>query len=206
MITKELIERNSVLYSEKFGLNLKKDPFPWFLLSVLFGARISESIALKTFYLFKRENIISPEEIIKAGFDGLVSILDSGGYTRYDFRTAAKLEEMSRNIVECGGLNQIHEDSENMEGLVAKLKSLAKGIGDVTVGIFMREMIEIWKKARPYPSPMVMKASDYLGIDPVGISEGLGVSYASVESFLVKVARECIRKKKEKNEFCESLK
>lgn len=204
MITKELIEKNSVEYSKKFSFELDKDPFPWFLLSVLFGARISESIALRTFYMFRMDGILSPESIIDAGFDGLVSLLDSGGYTRYDFRTAAKLEEMSKSIIKAGGLKKIHDDSENMADLVGRLKGLAKGIGDVTVGIFMREMVGVWEKAEPYPSKLALQATEYLKLDPYGSHLKLGVKYSRFESFLVKVAKECIRRKSN-SEFCTML-
>lgn len=205
MINRELILANSVLYSERFGFDLKRDPFPWFLLSVLFGARIAESIALRTFYLFKSEGLVSPESIIDAGFDRLVSLLDSGGYARYDFRTATKLEEMARNIIASGGLNVIHENADDGGDLVERLKDLAKGIGDVTVGIFIREMVGIWDKAEPHPSDLVKKGAEYLGIDERKSHEKYGISYARMESFLLKVARQCVRARRLKG-FCELLK
>ncbi len=60
MIPKEIIEENSVSYAKKFNIALDKDPFPWFLLSVLFGARISEKIACNTFAIFKSKRLLSP--------------------------------------------------------------------------------------------------------------------------------------------------
>lgn len=207
MINRELIMANSVLYSERFGFDLAGDPFPWFLLSVLFGARITESIAVRTFFLFKSEGLTTPESITNAGFDRIVSILDSGGYTRYDFKTAAKLDELSKSIISRGGLTSIHEDVSGMGDLVAQLKGLAKGIGDVTVGIFLREMVGVWEKAEPYPSELVRKGAEYLGIDACKGHREFGVSYGRFESFLLKVARKCLRKKSSKNRgFCDLIK
>ncbi len=207
MINRELILANSVLYSERFGFDLKRDAFPWFLLSVLFGARISESIAIRTFIMFRSEGIMDPESIIEAGFDGLVSILDAGGYTRYDFRTAVKLEEMSRNILKANGLNEMHDAAEDFADIVKRLKALAKGIGDVTVGIFMREMVGVWPKAEPYPSTLAREGAKYIGVDIKSGHSQFNVDYGRFESFLVKVAKECVRKKASRNAgLCEVLK
>lgn len=202
MISRELILANSSTYSDRFGIDLSSDPFQWFLLSVLFGARISRTIAIRTFIIFRANGVTSPEAILNTGFDGLVSILDSGGYARYDFRTAVKLEHMSRNIMREGGLNRIHESSSTPDQLIASLKGLARGIGDVTVGIFMREMTGVWKNARPYPSDLVLQGAEFAGTSP-GEYGRFEVSYAQFESFLFKVGKECARKwSKKQSGFC----
>ncbi len=203
MIPKELIEKNSVSYPQIFKIDLKKDPFPWFLLSVLFGARISENIAKNTFFIFKSENLISPEALIERGWDGIVAVLDTGGYVRYDFKTATKILELSENIIKEGGLNKIHEKSKDFEDLVRRLKNLAKGIGDVTVGIFMREMVGVWEKAGPYPSDVAMIAARNLGID---VFSYRAVNYGRLEYFLMKIGKNCIKEKCENcmvKEYCE---
>lgn len=192
MISREMVESIGISYPARFHIDLKADPFPWFLLSVLFGARISESIAVRTFYLFKLEGLISPESITERGWEGLVSVLDSGGYTRYDFRTATKLLELTNNLISEGSLNSIHEKSSR-EDLPKNLKSLAKGIGDVTVGIFLREMVGVWEKANPLPSPLVKATAYMLGIDPLPLSNEMGASYGMMESFLVNIGRKCFR-------------
>lgn len=192
MINRDLILANCEVYSRKFNLDLEREPFQWFLLSVLFGTRITQSIALRTFVMFRNEGVTTPESIIESGFDGLVSILDSGGYTRYDFRTAVKLEEMSRNILKAGDLRSIYSSSKDQEELVSNLKGLAKGIGDVTVGIFLREMVGVWEKADPYPSTLVLSAAEFAAVS-IEDYRKYGVTYAEFESFLIKVGRECLR-------------
>jgi len=57
----------------------------------LFGARISTDTAVRTYKEFERHKVTSPEAVLKTGWDGLVRILDEGGYVRYDFLTASKL-------------------------------------------------------------------------------------------------------------------
>jgi len=44
------------------------------------------------------------------------------------------------------------------------LKELGKGIGDVTVSIFLRDLRGVWHKADPKPTPLVILAAKRLGI------------------------------------------
>ena len=87
-------------FSTDLGIDLSqgrsREIFKWFLASVLFGARISESIVKKTFREFASRAIVSPKVILDTGWDGLVEVLDQGGYVRYDFKTATKLLDLCR--------------------------------------------------------------------------------------------------------------
>lgn len=134
--------------------------FKWFLASILFGARISETIVVNTYREFEKEEILSPEAILRTGWDGLVEILDRGGYVRYDFKTATKLLEVMGALVDKyrGDLNTLHEDSLDSKDLERRIKNLGKGIGEVTVGIFLRELRGLWEKADPSLSPLVLTA------------------------------------------------
>jgi hypothetical protein len=52
------------LYSEELGIDLAggtdREYFKWFLASVLFGARISETIARNTYRAFERHGLLDP--------------------------------------------------------------------------------------------------------------------------------------------------
>ncbi len=157
-------------FSAELGIDLSAGPsrevFLWFLASVLFGARISETIVKRTFREFRSRAIVSPSTILKTGWDGLVEVLDQGGYVRYDFKTATKLLDLSRMLTEKyhADLAELHAAAAGSRDLEQRLKDLAKGIGDVTVNIFLREMRGIWKKADPLPSDLAVMAAKDLGI------------------------------------------
>ncbi len=193
---RKAIEKYGVRYSEIFHIDLKREPFKWFLLSVLFGARISKNIALRTYKMFEVYNVTSPDRILEEGWDSLIAILDSGGYTRYDFKTADKLLNLAKNLKN-RSLNDIHREAKNFEDLVSDLKSLARGIGDTTVGIFMREMIGVWEKARPYPTHLAKLAAKNLGIEDIERfwKEKIDGDYAKFESTLVEIGKLCRRRK-----------
>jgi hypothetical protein len=57
----------SLLYSEELGIELGKrsdaEYFKWFLASLLFGARISETTAKSTYRTFARYRLLTPDSI-----------------------------------------------------------------------------------------------------------------------------------------------
>ncbi|MGB9659033.1 MAG: hypothetical protein ACPLY9_00715 [Nitrososphaerales archaeon] len=174
---KKLVSLYGESFSSRLGINLKSgasnEVFKWFLASILFGARISESIAMNTYRNFEENSVVIPEKILETGWDGLVQILDEGGYVRYDFKTATKLLEIMKNLLkDYGDLNTLHDKASNPRDLEQKLMNLGKGIGPVTVNIFLRELRGIWSKADPLPQKFEMLAAHNLGFTEVfGMSE-----------------------------------
>jgi len=165
-----LVEKFGQPYSEILGIDLEsgrdEEIFKWFFASVLFGAPISETSVIKTFKTFKAHNVLTPKRIMETGWDGLVGILDEGGYTRYDFKTSDKLLEVMGNLESRydGSLNTLHSQASDFEDLEKRLKDLGKGIGDITISIFLRELRDLWEKADPNPTPLVVLAARSLGV------------------------------------------
>lgn len=179
-------------YSEELNLDLRKpeDRFKWFLASILFAKRISAEIAKRTFRRFEEEGLITPQAILKAGWNRLVQVLDSGGYVRYDFSTASNLMDVSKNLLEkFGSLEEIHEKAKSPKHLEELLLQF-KGIGPVCVNIFLRELRGIWGNANPKPSKLAVEVAEKLGVKKV----------EKVESQLVRINLEYC--KKEKCIFC----
>jgi len=165
-----LVEKLGGTYASALGINLASaesaEVFKWFLASLLFGARISEGIAMKTCKEFEKASVLSPEVILGTSWQGLFDILDRGGYVRYDFKTATKLLEVVRALKERyeGDLNRLHFFAEDQRDLKEKLQSLGKGIGPVTVNIFLREMRDLWEKAEPPLAESALLASRNIGL------------------------------------------
>jgi len=188
-------------YSEELGLDLTRpeDRFKWFLASVLFAKRISVKIAKRTYLRFKEEELTTPDRILAAGWDRLVQALDSGGYVRYDFSTATKLLRIMEDLKEkYEDLEELHRESTNPEDLERRLQEF-NGVGPVSVNIFLRELRDIWKNAKPKPSKMAIEIAKRVGVKDV----------EPYESALVRVNLEyCKRRKCEKcpvQKFCKSL-
>jgi len=116
-------------YAAALGIELDglrpEEVYKWFLAAVLFGARISERLATRTWREFERSGVLTPQHMLDTGWEGLVRILDRGGYTRYDYKTATKLLEINRTLLADygGNLNALHAaatDSVDLERRVRR--------------------------------------------------------------------------------------
>ncbi len=153
-------------YSEELDLDLTRpeDRFKWFLASVLFAKRISAEIAKETYLNFEQEELTNPEAILEAGWDRLVEVLDSGGYTRYDFSTATNLLGIAKILKEeHGDLESLHSESSSPSDLEKRLQEF-RGVGPVCVNIFLRELRGIWEKAKPKPASMAVAMAQKVGL------------------------------------------
>ncbi|MGC8631806.1 MAG: hypothetical protein ACP5T2_05240 [Thermoprotei archaeon] len=174
MEIKELIKKYGTPYSLMLGIDLQsKDEAEiqkWFLASILYAKPIREESATATFKQFDKLHVTRADVILQTGWDGLVKILDAGGYTRYDFSTATKLLSVFGSLKkDYGSLTRLEELSENSKDLEMRIKGLGKGIGYVTISIFLRDMRLIWNKADPSPTPLVKIGMKALGIDDLSI-------------------------------------
>ncbi|MFQ5710891.1 MAG: hypothetical protein ACE5GD_03830 [Candidatus Geothermarchaeales archaeon] len=175
---RELINRLGGRFSVELGIDLSggdsAEVFKWFIASILFGARISETIAANTYHEFVRNNLLDAKRILEVGWDGLVRVLDRGGYVRYDFKTADKFLEVMKNLSERygGDLNALHEAASDPRDVENRIKDLGRGIGDVTANIFLRELREVWDKASPHPQSLIIAAARNLGFTTLsGVNE-----------------------------------
>lgn len=174
----ELIRKFGGSYARELGIDLSycdsAEIHKWFLAAILFGARISGKIAAQTYAEFARDGVVSSEKLLHSGRSELVRILGRGGYKRYDFKTADKLLEVGKTLLGeyAGDLNLLHRLAADQADLERRLKQLGKGVGNVTVNIFLREMRGIWPKAEPLPSAKIVQAAKALGLIDVGLRDG----------------------------------
>jgi len=165
----DVIRRFGGRYSLELGIDLAaadtQEVFKWFLAALLFGARISEKLAAQTYRAFAHEGLLSPQTILERGWDGLVAVLDAGGYVRYDFKTATKLLNVCGSLVERygGDLDRLHGMATSPSDLEERIKSLGKGFGEVTLSIFLRELRGVWIKAQPALAELALEGAKALG-------------------------------------------
>jgi endonuclease III len=214
-IAGKLLQTLGGKFSTSLGIDLAKnnpeETFKWFLASILFGARIGQTIAANTYQEFAKRGVLSPKRILATGWDGLVEILDAGGYVRYDFKTATKLLEIMRALDEGyeGDIRSLHRHAEGPRDLEARLQEF-KGIGPTTANIFLRELRGIWDKADPLPSEWAMVAARRLGLtassgrderekaqalsDLKQVSSKVSIPLSDLEAALVRLGKDYCRK------------
>ena len=163
-----MVQKEGKAYAEVLGIDLGKgerEIFKWFLASLLFGRRIGEGIAMRTYKEFEKEGLVTPRAIQRAGWGRLVKVLDGGGYVRYDFSTATRLLEITKKLLEgYGSLTKLHEAAGDAKDLERRLQEFRE-IGPVTTNIFLRELRVVWRKADPEPGPLAVLAARRLRVD-----------------------------------------
>ncbi|MGZ4174523.1 MAG: hypothetical protein ACXVQR_08605 [Solirubrobacteraceae bacterium] len=129
-------------YSLELGIDLDggdDEIERWALAATLFGGRISAKIAERTFATFADAGVHSLAATGRLDTAHLVELLDAGGYARYDFQTATRLQAIA------GALDTNHHGrvSAALHGSAddvdAALEALP-GWGPVTVALFLREL------------------------------------------------------------------
>ena len=115
--------------------------FGWFLASFLFGNRISQAIAAETWrVIVVVHGRDTPRKLAACTHAQLVRMLGQGGYRRYDESTATRLSLLCRTLIDDygGRITGVAEASDGREDFERRLLAF-KGVGPVTLGIFMRE-------------------------------------------------------------------
>jgi endonuclease III len=123
----------------------EEELFKWFLACLLFGKPIQQEIAKRAYTELIKEQLLSPEKVLDAGWDRLVHILDRAHYVRYDFSTATKLLNVSKELLDkYGTIRSMIESSRTAEELGNRLQEF-KGVGPKTAEIFLRELKTVWQ-------------------------------------------------------------
>jgi endonuclease III len=134
--------RRKNISAAELGIDLASkregERFKWFLACLLFGKPIQQAVARRAYEEFVREGLVTPEAILRAGWDRLVTVLDRGHYVRYDFSTATKLLEVCQTLRErYGSVTRVLDQADSEHDTACRLQQF-KGVGPVTARIFLR--------------------------------------------------------------------
>lgn len=190
-------------YSAELGIDVDAGDAEverWFVAATLFGTRILARVAERTFRVLDGAGLVRIAQARHVPWDALVGYLDEGGYARYDFRTATRLQALSEVIDErySGQIALIGQRFTTYPELRDALGVLP-GWGPVTIRLFLRELRGVWPAAQPQPDPRAVAGARHLGLpggDPA--HEGLqclrqlaaesGLDLRDLESALVRLA------------------
>ncbi|MDH5770614.1 MAG: hypothetical protein OEZ25_04930 [Candidatus Bathyarchaeota archaeon] len=165
MNLRKLLERYGKLFSQELGIDVEKEPFRWFLASILFGARISTIIAKRTYEAYDEAGLTSAQKIAASNQETLINLHGRGGYVRYDGITADYIMDVSRKLLEKydGDVEKLDKISQNPKDLEGRLQEF-RGVGPVTAKIFLRELRGLWKNVDPGSTSIEIVATKKLGI------------------------------------------
>jgi endonuclease III len=137
----------------------------WFVASTLFGTRIATRVAQRTFAQLSGAGINRITDVLSRGWADLVALLDAGGYAHHDERTAVRLHDLARVVLERygGEVARIGRRFVTPDALVAALDALP-GWGAVTIRLFLRELRGVWPGASLPLDPYALGAARRLGL------------------------------------------
>jgi hypothetical protein len=198
-----LVESVGGRYSTQLGIDLDSGAAAverWFLAATLYGNRIAAHTAERTYRELVGAGLTRARDMRRVSWDHLVLLLDAGGYTRYDFQTATRLQDLAQRIDELygGRVGDIPRRAADPEGIAAELDALP-GWGPVTVGVFLREMRGVWPGVDPPLDKRAAAAARHLGLisrergrpalDRVrDIARVAGLDFRDLEAALVRLA------------------
>jgi hypothetical protein len=150
-----LLERHGRTFADELGIRLADRPEPLFQLLVgalLMSARIGTGIAVDAGRALFDRGYTTPQAMAAASWQDRVDALGEGHYVRYDESTSTYLGETSELLLAeyDGDLRQLRarcaQDRDRMRGALKE----CKGIGDVGVDIFFREVQAVWGELYPF--------------------------------------------------------
>jgi hypothetical protein len=170
-IVSRLLEQHGQTYAEELGIKLEDGSpsalFQWLCASVLYSARIGSRIASEAFRNLKRRGWRTARALAGSTWHQRVAELNKAGYARYQERTATMLGDLSEFLLDRwhGDLRRLREEAERDPRRERKLLKEVKGLGDVGVDIFFREVQAIWPEVAPFADRRALRAAQRLGLD-----------------------------------------
>lgn len=167
---KELLSKYGKTYCEEIGIDIEKGTpsplFQWLFAANLFSARIGSSIAVDAAKALIEDGLTTPEKMKNTSWEHRVRILNQAHYTRYQERTATFLAELSEHLLanHKGDLNKAKEEAGKDQQKLRELLKEVKGMGDVGVDIFLREVQSVWTALYPFADRKALQAAQKIGL------------------------------------------
>jgi hypothetical protein len=165
-----LLDRHGRTFAEELGIDVAKGtPSPLFRLlcaATLMSARIDSAIATQAARNLGERGWRSPGKLAESTWEQRVQALNDAGYTRYQERTATMLGDLTEHLHERwgGDLRRLREAAERDPKAERRLLKEFKGMGDVGVDIFFREVQVAWEELVPFADRRARDAAGRLGL------------------------------------------
>jgi endonuclease III len=162
---KALLDEHGTTFAEELRIDVAKgtpaELFRLLIAANLMSARISSQIATQAAReLFKR-GWRSPQKLAESTWEKRVEALNEAGYTRYQERTSTMLGDLVEHLQERwnGDLRRLRDEAERDPDTERKLLKEFKGVGDVGVDIFFREVQGCWDELHPFADKRALDAA-----------------------------------------------
>jgi hypothetical protein len=151
-----LVERHGTTYAEELWIDAARNtPAPLFQLlcaALLLSARIGFHVALDTARALSANGWTTPGKMARSTWGERAYVLNMAGYARYDERTSSQLGESCKLLLDRygGDLRKLRAEAGFEPARERELLRQFRGIGDVGVDIFFREVQTAWQELVPF--------------------------------------------------------
>ncbi len=169
-IVRILLEDYGYTFSEELDIPIARNtPSALFRLlcaALLFSTRISSRIAVRASQALTKRGWTTAQKIADSEWSERTRILNRSGYARYDGRGSTMLGETAQMLLDHykGDLRNLREEANRKPDQERKLLKQFKGIGDVGVDIFFREVQVAWEELFPFADRKALNAAKNLGL------------------------------------------
>jgi hypothetical protein len=170
-IVDALLERHGRTYAQELGIDLAKGTpsvlFRWLCASILLSARISADIAMSAARALADQGWTTAQKMAASTWEQRTRTLNGAGYARYDESTSRMLGDTAGMLLEKygGDLRRLREDASRDPATERRLLKECKGLGDVGVDIFFREVQVVWDELYPFAGKRDLDAAARLGLE-----------------------------------------
>lgn len=164
-IARVLLNEYGRTYSAELGIKLESGTpsplFRWLCASLLFSARIGGEIAAEAARAMAKRGWTTARRLADSTWEQRARTLNQAGYARYDERTATMLGQTAELLLERygGDLRRLRETAEREPQQERALLKEFKGLGDVGVDIFFREVQAVWRELFPFADRRSLQAA-----------------------------------------------
>lgn len=164
---KALLDRHGRTFSDEAGIRLGDTPSPlfcWLVAAILSSARIGAAQALQASRAMVDAGYTTSAKMAGATWQQRVDVLTANGYKRYDESASRMLGETAGMVEDRygGDLRRLREAAERDPTEERRLLKEFKGLGDVGVDIFFREVQEFWDELHPFADDVATRSAEKL--------------------------------------------
>lgn len=181
-IVQALLTRHGRTFSDELDIDINTNSpsalFRLLVAALLFSARISSRLAMQAARALTDEGWTTPEKMVAASWEERTRVLNRSGYARYDESTSRMLADTAQLLLDRykGDLRNLRKASGRDKEEERKQLKEFKGIGNVGVDIFFREVQVVWGELFPFVDDRARKNAKRLGLpyEASGLLEMVG--------------------------------
>jgi len=165
-----LLAQHGRPFASELGIDISRNtPSALFRLlcaSILFSARIKATVAMKAARVLFAQGWTTAQKLSESTWEQRVRVLNHAGYARYDESTSRMLGETAALLLTAygGDLRRLRAKAGRQPQEERRLLKEFKGLGNVGVDIFFREVQFVWDELYPFADAKALQAARRLGL------------------------------------------